>query len=76
MKIKKFSQALCLKSLDLFSESARGVRLFHDLYMDGETGDICNLNLQVKLRALLRQIPINLAISAIAEAILLRISAE
>ena len=40
------------------------------------TRDLYNLNLLVKLMAFLRQIMFNLAIAAIAEAILTRISAE
>ena len=40
------------------------------------TRDLYNLNLLVKLMVFLRQIMFNLAIAAIAEAILMRISAE
>ena len=40
------------------------------------TGYLYNLNWRVKLRALLRRVLINLDITVIAEAILLRISAE
>ena len=40
------------------------------------TGDLYNLNILVKLRGLLYQILINLAIAGTAEAILIQISAE
>ena len=40
------------------------------------TRDLCNLNLLAKLMVSLHQILFNLAVAAIAEAVLLRISAE
>ena len=65
-----FSQTFCLESLDLFSESSSKI------HISSSPSNLYNLNLFVKLMVLLHQIWLFLAITAIAETILLRISVQ
>ena len=71
----KFFQALGLESLDpFFSESASRVKVSHPQRRTGVTGDLYGGNLLVKWILLPRQVLYSLAIAAIAEAVLMRLS--
>ena len=67
-------QAHGFETLDPFSESASRIHVSQPQKMMEVTRDLYNL--LAKLMVLLRQILVNLAIAAITEVILMRISAE
>ena len=72
-----FLPALGFKSLDpFFSESASRVHDSQPWRRMEVTRDLYNWNLLAKLTVLLRQVLFNLAVAAVAEAILMRMSAE
>ena len=71
-----FPQALGFESLDHFSESASRAHVSQPWRRMEVTRDLRSLNLLAKLKALHRQILFSLAITFIAGAILMRISAE
>ena len=75
----KFSQALGFRKTGSFFfifSFSRQVHVLQSQRRIEVTRDLCNLNLLTKLMVLLRQILFNLAITAFAEAVLMRTSAE
>ena len=73
---EKFPLALGLKSLDPFLRVSKQGTCLSAKTKKAVTRELYNFNSLAKLMALLRQNLLNLDIAAIAEAILMRVSAE